>query len=382
VSRKKIVILIDWYLPGYKAGGPIQSVVNIVQRLKKDFDFAIITSNSDLSEEQPYSTVQSDIWTTAPDGTRTYYLSKPNLTYKKLKELLLNERADFIYINSLFSVYFTIIPLLIRKQILPYRKVILAPRGMLGEGSLKIKPTKKKLFLFTSKLIGLFKNITWQASTAMEEAEIKKAFSKTSKVITAVDLPTPQNLQFYPRIKEDNKCRLVFISRIATKKNLLPVFHALFSLKNSMEVILDIYGPIDEAEYWSQCEAVIRQAPANIKISYKGSVEYSKVAELFRQYHFSVLYTMHENFGHSIIEGMAAGCPAILSDQTPWRELQQLKAGWDLPLSNDEALQQTLTQCCEMKQSVYDEWSRGALTFASAVINDEKALMANRSLFQ
>ena len=149
-----------------------------------------------------------------------------------------------------------------------------------------------------------------------------------------------------------------------------------------MEVVFDIYGPVDETEYWALCEALIRQAPDNIKISYKGPVENSRVAEVFRQYHFSVLYTMHENFGHSIIEGMAAGCPTILSDQTPWRKLQQLKAGWDLPIKNEEALKQALVECCKMNQSVYDEWSQGALTFASAVINDEKALMANKSLFQ
>ncbi|MEP7262900.1 MAG: glycosyltransferase [Bacteroidota bacterium] len=382
MGQKKIVVLIDWYLPGYKAGGPIQSVANIVQHLKTDYDIAVITTDTDLHETTSYSAVESNKWTVAPDGTRTYYFSKSALNFGNLKKIILGERADFIYINSLFSVNFTILPLLIRKLFLPNRKVVLAPRGMLGKGALNIKPGKKKIFLSASRLFGLFKNITWHASTILEEEEIKSAFGSNSKVITAVNLTSSRTLQFISKPKEVNQCKLVFISRIASKKNILPVLRALYRLPDSMNVDFDIYGPIDEADYWKQCEAVIQQAPGNIKINYKGPVENAQVHDVLTNYHFSVLYTQHENFGHSIIEGMAAGCPAIISDQTPWRNLAEQNAGWDVPVDNEKALQPVFTEACLMNQNTYDEWSRAALTFASGIINDEKALTANKSLFQ
>ena len=41
-SRKKILVAIDWYLPGYKAGGPIRSCASIINCLKDDFDFAVL----------------------------------------------------------------------------------------------------------------------------------------------------------------------------------------------------------------------------------------------------------------------------------------------------------------------------------------------------
>ena len=50
MKKKKILIFIDWFIPAYKAGGPIQSVSNMVTHLKSEFDFWIYTSNSDLNE--------------------------------------------------------------------------------------------------------------------------------------------------------------------------------------------------------------------------------------------------------------------------------------------------------------------------------------------
>jgi len=34
---KKILVLQDWYYPGFKAGGPIKSIRNIVNNLKDEF---------------------------------------------------------------------------------------------------------------------------------------------------------------------------------------------------------------------------------------------------------------------------------------------------------------------------------------------------------
>jgi glycosyltransferase involved in cell wall biosynthesis len=381
VSRKKILVLIDWYLPGYKAGGPIQSVANIIQHLQDDFEFAVITSDRDLHESAAYPSVKSNEWTTAPDGTRCYYFSSDQYSSTKMKSLLLSERADYIYINSLFSYRFAILPLFIRKRILPSRKVVLAPRGMLGEGALNIKPAKKKLFLLASKVYGLFRNITWHASTRLEAEEIKKAFGKSAKVITAVNLSAHRQLHYAEKQKPENGCQLVFISRIAAKKNLVPVIAQLKKLPAELKVNFDIYGPVDEEAYWNECLEVMKVSPANIRIHYKGPIENNKVQQMLSGYHFSVLYTRHENFGHSIIESMAAGCPVIISDQTPWRNLEEKKCGWDIPVDNEELLGEVLIKACKMSSPVYNEWRRSALTFASGIIHDENANEANKSLF-
>ena len=56
------MILVDWYSPGYKAGGPIQSCVNIVNALYKYYDIYVLTSDTDHGETQPYAGIESNKW--------------------------------------------------------------------------------------------------------------------------------------------------------------------------------------------------------------------------------------------------------------------------------------------------------------------------------
>ncbi|TAL63115.1 MAG: glycosyltransferase [Bacteroidetes bacterium] len=379
--KRKILVLIDWYLPGFRAGGPIQSCSNIVDHLKNDFDFSIATSDTDLGGISPYPAILSDNWNTLPNGDRVYYFSKKSLNFQEIKMLLLRESFDTIYLNSLFSKYFTIYPLLILKNNKPGRRIIVAPRGMLGPGALNIKPLKKVLFLAFSKLFGLYKNVLWHASTEMECKEIKNVFGNNAEVVTALNLPSIRTINRVKRIKEIGKFNLIFLSRISLKKNLHSAIQFLRSLNKSMEVIFDIYGSKEDALYWDICESEIRKTSSNIKVSYKGIVDHSHIQEVFKKYHFFILPTSHENYGHSIVESLSAGCPVIISDQTPWRNLESKKAGWDISLSHKEKFVEALNQAARMQQSEFDEWSENAYDFAGSILYNENVIEQNRQLF-
>ena len=73
MKKKTVLIFIDWFLPGYKAGGPIRSVANLITHLRNDFKFLVITRNTDYCETIPYKEIQSDQWNILPDGIRVYY---------------------------------------------------------------------------------------------------------------------------------------------------------------------------------------------------------------------------------------------------------------------------------------------------------------------
>ena len=379
--KKKIVVLVDWYLPGYKAGGPIQSVANIVGHLKDEFDFSIITSDTDLHADEPYSSIQKDDWNDRPDGSRVYYFSKEKSTYNNLRKLLLEEQADVFYLNSLFSIFFTIIPLRIRKRNLPARRFVLAPRGMLGQGALNIKPFKKKLFLFVARILGLYKGVRWHASSLHEVEEIKKVFGSNVNVQTALNLTAPRDLKFIPRKKNQGELKLVFISRIAYKKNLEGTLKILSTLPSSSHIKFDIYGPIEEPEYWTKCEVIISTMPSHIKVKYCGAIANEQVVETLSKYHLSILLTFNENFGHSIVESMAAGCIVLLSDQTPWKNLKEQKVGWDVSLNDEKAIKENLINVCDMDQVIFDQWSMSALEFAGRIIQNPAAIEQNRLLF-
>ena len=80
-SKPKVLIFVDWFLPGYKAGGPIKSVANIVQSLKEELDFSIVTSNTDFGETEPYTGIQPNEWL-QQDGFRVMYQDTAHRNFK------------------------------------------------------------------------------------------------------------------------------------------------------------------------------------------------------------------------------------------------------------------------------------------------------------
>lgn len=380
-DKKKILVFVDWYLPGYKAGGQIRSVAAMAEHLQATYDFYIVTGDRDLHAEAPYAGVQLDTWIKRKDGSHVYYISHEKRTKQHLKKIIFEAQADILYLNSMFSYYFTYLPLSIRKKFLTRRKVILAPRGMLGKGALKIKGLKKKSYLLTTKMMGLYHGITFHASSSSEEKEIHQQFGRKAKVQVAIDLVAPRKLANVERIKNKGQLKMFFLSRISPKKNLLGTLKLLAKVPIGHLIEFDIYGPIEEASYWNECNAIIQTMPSHIQVNYKGILENSAVIDAMTRYHLSVLLTFNENYGHSIVESMAAGCPVLISDQTIWKHLQDKNAGWDLPLNNEEAIIHAITTACAWNQEIFNQFSLGALTFAQQIFDDPEGVEQNKKLF-
>ena len=125
----------------------------------------------------------------------------------------------------------------------------------------------------------------------------------------------------------------------------------------------------------------ISKLKPNVKVKYKGVIDNEKIAEVIKLYHFSILPSEHENYGHSIFESLSAGCPVIISDNTPWRNLNQKKAGWDISLKNEAKFVEILNRAALMRQDEYNEWSKGAYNLAKTVTEDKTVLEQNKLIF-
>ena len=379
VKKKKILVFIDWFLPGYRAGGPIQSCANLIEHLKDDFEFLVVTRNKDIGDSVPYDKIISNEWIIHPSGARVFYFSDTFLSFKNIKRILLTEEYDVVYLNSLFSLYFTIFPLIVLKLYRRLQQVVLATRGVLGEGALSIRPVKKYLFIYLSRIVGLFSKIGWHATSDLERKEIKKFFGASAKITVATNLPKKEVISYAERKKEPNSLSLVFLSRISKKKNLSAVLDYLLNISGS--IILHVYGPIEDAQYWKYCLEKARELPENIKFSYQGIVNPQQINSIFKQYHFMILPTLHENYGHVIFESLSVGCPVIISDTTPWLGLEEKKAGWDISLADKGQFIAIISKCVQMGQEEYDELSRSAFEYAERIVNDKDSMEQSRNLF-
>jgi hypothetical protein len=65
---------------------------------------------------------------------------------------------------------------------------------------------------------------------------------------------------------------------------------------------------------------------------------------------------------------LLVGRPVLISDQTPWLDLEVHKSGKVIPLDNNDRFEKTLAELAEMNQTEYDQWSKGAWDYANAYL--------------
>ena len=99
IAKKTILILCDWFLPGYLAGGPIQSIATLTKQLGNDINFKIITTDRDFKSKKSYDNISINTWTNY-DGRAVFYISPENMTPDFVLQLIQNTPHDVIYMNS------------------------------------------------------------------------------------------------------------------------------------------------------------------------------------------------------------------------------------------------------------------------------------------
>ncbi len=361
--------MVDWFAPGYKAGGPIQSCVNFAFAMKNDFDIYVLTTDTDHGEKEPYKDVISNEWISAPqNGFNIFYARKKTLSLRQLKRIIMSVHADYVYLNHLFSPFFVIYPLWLKFIGSLQSKVVLCPRGALYESALAVKPYKKKPYIAALRLSGIHKKIVFHATNVREKNAIEDFFAG-SRIMIADNLPNTNQIPFESSEKKTGQLKCVFIARIVAIKNLLFILQFLESVTS--DIYFTIVGPIEDNSYWNECQKKIVQLPSNITIAYIGPKRNDELSEILRQHHLFILPTTGENFGHSIFEALLAGRPVLISDQTPWLRLSEKKAGWDLPLGNQKKFSEVIEDAAGWDQHMFDLWAKSAWQYAHSFISNQ-----------
>lgn len=379
-----ILVFIDWYLPGFKAGGPIRSVANLVHHLPHRF--WIVTSAFDHDSTSPYEGVPTDTWVQRRPNENVWYCASPP-SRETLRKIISERPYDRFYLNSLFSIPYAIKPLMALRKLGHASNVILAPRGMLKPGALSIKATRKKWFIQSTRKIGLYRGITWAASNEMEAKEIRQHFGDQARVLIAPNLPKSAIIRNTVPKKTSGNLRLIMVARVSPEKNIhgaidyLTDAIRLWKKASDTAVLfeLDVYGTLQNEGYLASCRQAAEKHPS-LQINFKGECRPEELLELYNHYHFFFLPTLGENYGHAIAEALISGLPAIISDRTPWKALESHQAGWELPL-DDGTFARILLQCAMLEHVHYQPLCEGAAAYAQKFIFDPSAMEANRQLF-
>ena len=303
-GKKKILLFTDWYEPGFKAGGPIQSCKNIVNTLADAFDFYVFTSDRDLGDKYPYQNIQTDTWLSLSNGAKIFYAAPQFLKPSNIRNAITDLQPDIVYLNSMFSSSFSLLPLWILRSLKFKGKIVLAPCGMLNTSAVSRKKWKKKIFLSLFSLTRISKRIVFHATDKQEESDIHKYFKSSAHVCLIENIPNA-NALWSARHKKFGDLKCVFLSRIHPIKNLLYAINVIKSVAGCT-VQFDVYGPIEDAKYFEKCREAVSRANPHTQINFKGPIANVDVFKTLKDYHLFFLPTQGENFGHVIFEALTS----------------------------------------------------------------------------
>lgn len=367
-GKKDILIIMGRYLPGYKDGGPVRSVKNLVDYLGKEYNFKILTCDRDHEDERMYPNIKVNDWNEVGNAN-VYYVPPKGFKMSLIKELA--NKCDLVYCCGCFNDY-AINTLLLKRLNMIKVPVIVAAMGLFSPMEFRLKYEKKKLFTTLFNLTGMFKKIYWSATSDMEIDEIKQQVWTSDNFFIAEDLPRKVDKTQIVKEKESGKLKVVWISRIAPKKNLKQAIQILHKVKGDIE--FTIYGPKHVAEYWEECEEELNKLPSNVKWCWRGNVESENVVKTLKEHHVFLFPTLGENYGHVIQEALSAGCPVILSDQTPWKDLEENQVGFICRLGEEEKFIEAINSYVYLDKEKFKKVSNNTVKY---VLKNNKQKIKN-----
>lgn len=385
VRRPIVLVFCDFYLPGYKSGGSMRTLINTIDRLGAEFDFRVVARDHDgKSDKTPYTEFPPNEWNRIGQAL-VRHLSKDRINISEFRKIIDDVSPDSIYLNSYFST-FTILPLLLRKMgKMKGLPMIVAPEGEISEAGLKLKSFRKSAFIKAATATGLYNDLLWKVTSEIEAEDTRQLNVRRPKIFIAPNL-SPKTI--LPDFRHDDKpkkvagtARLVYLSRIHPVKNLDFLLDALSNV--SGDVKLDIFGPVDaDEDYMETCRNLVDELSGSVSVTFKGGIEHSKVAQTLFEYEFFVLPSRTENFGHVFVEALAAGCPLVISDRTPWTGLEYKRIGWDIPLKDMGKWVEVLEHCVRMDEAEYASLSKAARDFAEKWLADDELETATRKVIE
>ena len=243
------------------------------------------------------------------------------------------------------------------------------------------KYLKKKIVSLIAVWARVYREAYFHATCNEEITGLEKYYAINPRNVYMVpNIPTTIEAEKKTIKKEKNELKVIFISRIVEKKNLLLAIKAVNKAK--IKVQFDIYGPIESEEYWMRCKEEISHHGDNITIKYMGSLNPSDVKTVFMNYHVFIFPTFSENYGHVIAEALSMSCPIILTkNTTPWDDADGV-AGYLASLDNLQGFVDAINKVGEMDQKEYDELLGKTGQYFNMKMNTDNAVQGHKEMFR
>src|SRR5687768_12057910 len=98
-ERTRVLVFVRYYLPGYRGGGPIRTIANLVEQLGDELEFHVVCQDREMGGAEPFSGVVIDGWNQVGKA-RVFYCSRAHRSLPSIRRLMQDTPHDVLYFNS------------------------------------------------------------------------------------------------------------------------------------------------------------------------------------------------------------------------------------------------------------------------------------------
>ena len=252
----------------------------------------------------------------------------PKFTLKKLLPII--NKSSVVWINSIYSVPFSFMPL-ITLLFSKRTTVLISTRGQLLQGSINFK---KKIYLRVYFfLLKISRNRVYLHYSTEEEKENSYPIFKKFRTLLFAD-PLKSNFAEIIKQKTDKLEYVIgFLGRIAPIKNIEFIITLMPLLPDYM--VFHIYGVIVDNAYKKKLEKLVFQLGLEERVVFKGEYLYKELEELYTHIDLAVVPSKSESFCYAFFEAIENKRPIIASNGLPWNMANTFQEETILPLKSD-----------------------------------------------
>ncbi|MEP6010747.1 MAG: glycosyltransferase, partial [Parasphingorhabdus sp.] len=270
----------------------------------------------------------------------------------------------------------------------PRAKFVLAIRGQLSDGAMSIRARQKQLLLKLFKIFAVLRGLVIQISSEKERVDFEKQLGADFIKRTNINIMVAENIsmssgtliegQPFPS-ETTGRLNLSLLGRVAPIKNIDFAIETLKYVRTPVD--LEITGLCEDQNYWQICQDLVQTLPDHVTVNFSGPVSPAMIPDMLNQKDLFFSPTKGENYGHAIAEALGVGLPVLISDQTPWIELDKIGVGWDLPIDDPKIFAEKIDAFSKIEPAERRQIKLRCLEYATEKLNNKKIVDNNRRLF-
>lgn len=338
----KILMVIPYLAPSY--GGTAKVVEELAENLGTldDIQLDVIATNADNGNTLSVRTFQ---WISETNYRVQYFPTWHRrdliVSLSLIQWLIQHMREyDLVHTHTVFAPLISLTHGLCRLWRVPY---IVTPHGMLEPWALSYKSKKKRLYYDKVEKAAL-KNASAIQAVASPEADNIKKLGFHHSILVPNGLPQAQYIRlpspdiFHQKFPHTCGKRLIlFLGRIDPKKGLdllAPAFAQVYATFPETHLILA--GP-DSIGFTPKVKSYFAQSNCLDAVTFTGMLTGQLKYAALAAASLYVAPSYSEGFSMSVLEGMAAGLPCIITENCNFPEAKVAEAAYVVP-ANSQAI--------------------------------------------